>query len=202
MGGLPMASLPSSATAAEAARADAATARSAGLTKQTPTVVPTRSESVVPTPVMRRRIAAGTAAANMMSAKDGSRGRNALSAGAAMRRSAFASTPNANIVARKDDPAGTPVMRRSISFSRRYTMYTSPNRLATSGLLSRFSPRAAAGAGDVRARCMGIPSREFVKSVEATTGQMGGHHAIWVPLPCGQLAISPHPADAGLTAPC
>ena len=71
-------------------------------------------------------IADGTATAQTASAREGDLGRSALKTGARKGRSALATTPTAKTDAMKGAPAGTPVVRRTISRKILYARYRPP----------------------------------------------------------------------------
>src|SRR3977135_3378904 len=88
-------------------------------------IVPAKGLPLVWTPPMPPGISRTTAPTITVLANDGRVGRTSLSKGAATRRRAFASTPRANSVVRKDASLGTPVMRWTVSLTRRQSRYAS-----------------------------------------------------------------------------
>ena len=117
--------LPTAAKAARSMRACAAMAPNAGATRPRPIAAPTSGVSLVETPV-DWMIADGTPIAQTASAREGDLGRSALKTGARKGRRALATTPTAKTDAMKGAPAGTPVMRRTISLKILYARYRPP----------------------------------------------------------------------------
>ena len=87
-------------------------------------------------------IADGTPIAQTASAREGDLGRSALKTGARKGRRALATTPTAKTDAMKGAPAGTPVVRRTISRKILYARYRPPKsswgRLILGGCVVRI----------------------------------------------------------------